>query len=497
MHRPILSLKSIGCIVILLLLGSGLLPAQENQLSYMSQKLMLENNLRERITDALDKLLDDIKFVVDVKVELEFQTVEQVQVTEEEVPETAAPITPSERAPVEEQLPEETRGQPEEDLALPLPGFETPQSVVRGQARETPALPEGPPKEEVAEKVTPKRQLQPQEPTSTRVRKSTMSIPVVKRQQVNIIMEDGVTPEIVENVRQVVSVASHYDRARGDIISIMTASFKKREEQDDAEAIILKNIAEKIDNLERRQRQAEQEARIEKQRRLERQTMIRDSLRIQELKRQITDLQGQIQAPQISEDQRQEKIKMADAREQELQNLKEQLRESNRRLQEMELGSLEGSPPGLSSIQNLGVLIALAAIGLILIVLLVALLISRRNQQRRQEMEWGYGTKVPMGPRPKAKAPSETAAKPEAAAPSTPPQAPQAAPQAPETPQAPQPSPKPPEDYEAQKEEMKSIKQSVISMSVGQPDTASRVIHDWLGQEPQTEEGESELEGGE
>ena len=48
----------------------------------------------------------------------------------------------------------------------------------------------------------------------------------------------------------------------------------------------------------------------------------------------------------------------------------------------------------------------------------------------------------------------------------------------------------------AMKEEMKGIKQSVISMSVGQPDTASRVINEWLSQEQKAEESESEFEGG-
>jgi flagellar biosynthesis/type III secretory pathway M-ring protein FliF/YscJ len=305
-----------------------------------------------------------------------------------------------------------------------------------------------------------------------------MAIPVIKRQQVNIIMEDGVTPEIIENVRQVVAIASHYDRARGDVISVMTASFKKREKQDAAEAIILKNIAEKIDNLERRQRDAERMAKIEQQKRAERQAVIRDSLRIQELRKQIADLQTQLNAPQISEDQRAQTRALADARVTELANLKEQLRESNRRLQDLEMSALETTPPGFSRINNLGLYIILGLFALALIILLIILLVNRRTHQKRQEMEWGYGTKIPMGPRPQPvpqqptqQAPVETAPAP------APPTAPPAA----------------PVDTAALKEEMKGIKQSVISMSVGQPDTASRVINEWLGQTKQAEESESEF----
>ena len=38
---------------------------------YLSQKLMLENNIRERVQDALSKLIDSHKYVINVDVELE------------------------------------------------------------------------------------------------------------------------------------------------------------------------------------------------------------------------------------------------------------------------------------------------------------------------------------------------------------------------------------------------------------------------------------------
>ena len=38
---------------------------------YLAQKLMLENSLRKRIGDALEKVIDNRKYVVDVSVDLE------------------------------------------------------------------------------------------------------------------------------------------------------------------------------------------------------------------------------------------------------------------------------------------------------------------------------------------------------------------------------------------------------------------------------------------
>ena len=37
---------------------------------YLAQKLMLENSLRKRIGDALEKVIDNRKYVVDVSVDL-------------------------------------------------------------------------------------------------------------------------------------------------------------------------------------------------------------------------------------------------------------------------------------------------------------------------------------------------------------------------------------------------------------------------------------------
>ena len=38
---------------------------------YLAQKLMIENNLRNRISDAMEKVIDNRKYVIDVSVDLE------------------------------------------------------------------------------------------------------------------------------------------------------------------------------------------------------------------------------------------------------------------------------------------------------------------------------------------------------------------------------------------------------------------------------------------
>ena len=48
---------------------------------YLAQKLMLENSLRKRIGDALEKVIDNRKYVVDVSVDLEISTAVENQTT--------------------------------------------------------------------------------------------------------------------------------------------------------------------------------------------------------------------------------------------------------------------------------------------------------------------------------------------------------------------------------------------------------------------------------
>ena len=48
---------------------------------YLSQKLMVENNIRDRIKDALSKVIDSHKYVINVDVELEILDEVNEQIT--------------------------------------------------------------------------------------------------------------------------------------------------------------------------------------------------------------------------------------------------------------------------------------------------------------------------------------------------------------------------------------------------------------------------------
>ena len=65
-----LSTASFVAALLILLGGTSLIRSQES--GYLSQKLLLENTIQQRVTNAISKILDESLFVVDVKVELAF-----------------------------------------------------------------------------------------------------------------------------------------------------------------------------------------------------------------------------------------------------------------------------------------------------------------------------------------------------------------------------------------------------------------------------------------
>ena len=71
---------------------------------------------------------------------------------------------------------------------------------------------------------------------------------------ISLILQEGAAPELIENIRQLTMAAAKFDRNRGDKLTIMTASFRERRDQRSAEQIMLKNIAEKIELLEQKEK---------------------------------------------------------------------------------------------------------------------------------------------------------------------------------------------------------------------------------------------------
>ena len=55
--------------IILVSLLFSIIVGQSN--GYLAQKLMIENSLRNRISDAMEKVIDNRKYVIDVSVDLE------------------------------------------------------------------------------------------------------------------------------------------------------------------------------------------------------------------------------------------------------------------------------------------------------------------------------------------------------------------------------------------------------------------------------------------
>ena len=230
---------------------------------YLSQKLMVENNIRDRVKDALSKVIDSHKYVINVDVELEVldEVNEQITVFAPREPDKnlEKQISPAEKTAealvrIQEKMVYETPSQEESySIGLPIPGFEV--DVVRPKTESRPLTESNP--------VSP-RTMQPLEETPNQVNEEEKEVvdkilsrkrpsrAVVKRMELALILQEGAAPELIENIRQLTMAASKFDRDRGDKLTIMTASFKERRDQRSAEQIMLKNIAEKIDHLEQR-----------------------------------------------------------------------------------------------------------------------------------------------------------------------------------------------------------------------------------------------------
>ena len=228
---------------------------------YLSQKLMVENNIRDRVKDALSKVIDSHKYVINVDVELEIldEVNEQITVFAPRKPNNPTVKNPAEETAsalvrIQEKMMQETASEEQESysIGLPIPGFEV--DVTRSNKESRPLSQSSPisPKtmkalDEVNSKDEPQKEVV--DKILSRKRPSRAEI---KRMDLSLILQEGAAPELIENIRQLTMTASKFDRDRGDKLTIMTASFKERRDQRSAEQIMLKNIAEKIDLLEKK-----------------------------------------------------------------------------------------------------------------------------------------------------------------------------------------------------------------------------------------------------
>jgi len=453
--------------------------------SYLTQKLMVESGLRERLGDALSKIIDDQKYVIDVDVDIEITGEKEEQIT----------IIPGDRpiydeASALEQLTtiigEAAPGDGSADdtefssMGLPIPGFDF----------EVEAEPQVSQESAAQGQAGPGMVVPIQEPTmaNERVQSKTLTnrmpaIAAVKRLQISIILQEGAAPELIENIRQVVMVASRFDRTRGDVLSIMTASFKERRDEKSAEQVLLKNIADKLEQLQAgedggmkksiedaisepmtafksRLNELEQEN-LRNKFEYERKTkLLRDSLQLGDLKGEIISLkEALIYAEQTQktgiDSQLTQKIAMLDSVQLDL---------------EQELEQVESSSAMIILVSILGALV------LILLVLVMVLLFNKKKMPPPPP-PWLYG------PPRRRKKKGNLAAKKSVGS------------------QVPSVGQELEDDPDVLRSEIGEMRQSVVSMSVGQPKTATRIVKEWLEDdvvpepEPPPEEPEEEDSG--
>jgi hypothetical protein len=318
------------------------------------------------------------------------------------------------------------------------------------------------------------------------------AVAAVKRIQISIILQEGAAPELIENIRQVVMVASRFDRTRGDVLSIMTASFKERRDEKSAEQVLLKNIADKLEQLQtgegedgglrksiedavsepmtafkNRLNELEQ-ANLRNKFEYERKTkLLRDSLQLGDLKSEIISLKDAlVYAEQTQktgiDSQLTQKIAMLDSVQLDL---------------EQELEQVESSSAMIILVSILGALV------LILLVLVIVLLFNKKKTP--PPPPWFYGP--PRRRKKKGKNDGSKngnlAAKKSVGS------------------QVASVGQELEDDPDVLRSEIGEMRQSVVSMSVGQPKTATRIVKEWLEDdvvpepEPPPEEPEEEDSG--
>ena len=230
---------------------------------YLSQKLMVENNIRDRVKDALSKLIESHKYVINVDVELEVleevneqftyyapRTKDKKQEVLSPAEETASALKQIQEKMVQSDLESQNDRY---SIGLPIPGFEVDVSTSNNNPNSI----------QTPKPISPKalkstyQEAQEDEPAEKEVVDKIFSTKrpsktVIKRMDLSLILQEGAAPELIENIRQLTMAAAKFDRQRGDKLTIMTASFKERRDQRTAEQVMLKNIAEKIDVMERK-----------------------------------------------------------------------------------------------------------------------------------------------------------------------------------------------------------------------------------------------------
>jgi len=446
---------------------------------YLAQKLMIENDLRKRIASALEKVIDNRKYVVDVSVDLEISSAIENQTTYSP---SGANDNALESLQGAENLLNSADTPSRGSVGLPIPGFdftaEPPTKDVETAASNESAPMESPSKPNIVSR------------TQTETRPAMAS---VRNMEISIIIQEGAAPELIENIRQVVMVASRFNRPRGDVLSIMTASFKERRDQKSAEQVLLKNIAEKLESLESQrerlgevdwQQELENYKDSEAERRTEdrlyfqsklaefetaardqsydqeRQAMLsQDSVRLQALNEEIQNLKAFLGTADLTDSATTEVQSSVQQKLQEKESLDSQIAEKLAMLDQVQ-SDLDNQPRSSSNTGMVIFVSLLSALVFILVVVLVFILMNKPKQQMPVPPWMMYP------PRPKKKDDGNNREVPKPAV-------------APPTPEPQQSI----EDISVLQSEVNDMKQAVVSMSVGQPQAATKIVKDWILEE--------------
>lgn len=485
---------------LVLLAGLFLRTGVGQESTYLAQKLMLENDLRRRIVSALEKVLDDHRYVLDVTVFLKFSPTVREEVTFKPAPEEAKRERPTE-APAEAMPPAKDRGERRSRVTgIPIPGFDF---QMEGEEEQEVVEPQAPEEGVKPQKTVPVPAKQGTQVVSQSYTDITASMPLIEKMEISCILPEASPPELIENVRQIIMVASHFDRGRGDVLSIMTASFKERRDERTAEAIILRSIAEKIDALEARQ--AESDAQVaedwqeelarwkeeERRRREEERTiwraeldklenersrrdfetqrqalLERDSLRVMQLTDQIGQLKEALATTTLSSEDEQAAQDEVAAMERERTQLDSVIEEKLAMLRETEeeMGRLGG---GMSNLP----IYLMSAISLLAVLALAAVMIFNGRHRPRYMMPPPWMMRPPLKKKVAKPAPEEPKGPEPKAAPPPPPPPPTPTPVEPE------------EDPAVLQSEIRSTRQSIVSAAVGEPETATAIVKEWLEEE--------------
>lgn len=226
---------------------------------YLSQKLMVENNVRSRVKEALSKIIDSHKYVINVDVELEIidEVNEQITLMAQRDSQAKRSKNPGSQAEAtlsrlqEKMLEEQQADESQYSVGLPIPGFEVDVTKKQSsQRQESPTRFVEP--SSIGESVEPETDEEGREIVDKVLSRKRPSRAEISKMDLTLILQEGAAPELIENIRQLTMAAAKFDRERGDKLTIMTASFKERRDEKSAEQIMLKNIAEKIDLMEQK-----------------------------------------------------------------------------------------------------------------------------------------------------------------------------------------------------------------------------------------------------